>query len=135
MFLKITRGNPKQCRDHVNFIFTLPGCGKNGARKETILTNLIGKVGSHLPHSFVWWSLYYPLPPLFFPQAMGGFLMVIDIDGVILYASDNMRSFLTLTPHDVIGHSIHDLVKSETDREIIRKNLMPEGMEQNLHSV
>ena len=59
---------------------------------------------------------------------MGGFLMVIDIDGVVLYASDNMRSYLTLTPHDVIGHSINDFIKSETDREIIRKNLMPEGI-------
>ena len=61
------------------------------------------------------------------PQAMDGFLMVIDSDGVILYASDNMESFVALSPRDVIGHSLHDLVQSEQDSDIIRKNLQPEG--------
>ena len=53
--------------------------------------------------------------------------MVIDSDGVILYTSDNMESFVALSPRDVIGHSLHDLVQSEQDSDTIRKNLQPEG--------
>jgi light-regulated signal transduction histidine kinase (bacteriophytochrome) len=58
---------------------------------------------------------------------MDGFLMVIASDGVILYASDNMESFVALGPRDVIGHSLHDLVQSEQDSNTITKNLEPKG--------
>ena len=53
--------------------------------------------------------------------------MVIASDGMILYASDNMESFVALKPHDVIGHSLHDLVQSDQDRDTIRQNLEPKG--------
>lgn len=55
--------------------------------------------------------------------------MVVDSDGVILYASDNMESFVSLNPRDVIGHSLHDLVQSEEDKEIVTTNLQPKGMQ------
>jgi transcriptional regulator with PAS, ATPase and Fis domain len=82
--------------------------GENGAHKENVLTNLID-------------------------QAMDGFLMVIASDGVILYASDNMESFVALGPRDVIGHSLHDLVQSEQDSNTITKNLEPKGNQLNQH--
>ena len=53
--------------------------------------------------------------------------MVIASDGVILYASDNMESFVALKPRDVIGHSLHDFVQSDKDRDTIRQNLEPKG--------
>jgi PAS domain-containing protein len=60
-------------------------------------------------------------------EAMDGFLMVIASDGVILYASENMESFVALSPRDVIGHSLHDFVQSEQDSKTITKNLEPKG--------
>ena len=59
---------------------------------------------------------------------MDGFLMVIASDGVILYASENIESFVALSPRDVIGHSLHDLVQSEQDSNTITKNLEPKGI-------
>ena len=53
--------------------------------------------------------------------------MVMASDGVILYASDNMESFVALKPRDVIGHSLHDLVQSDQDRDTITQNLEPKG--------
>ena len=53
--------------------------------------------------------------------------MVIDSDGLILYTSDNMESFVALSPRDVIGHSLHDFVQSEQDSDTIRNNLQPKG--------
>ena len=61
-------------------------------------------------------------------QAMDGFLMVIASDGVILYASENMESFVALSPRDVIGHCLHDFVQSEQDSKTITKNLEPKGV-------
>ena len=46
---------------------------------------------------------------------------------MILYSSENMEKFVGLNPRDVIGHSLHDLVESEDDKETIRENLQPKG--------
>ena len=43
--------------------------------------------------------------------------MVVDSDATILYASTNMESLVGLNPHDVIGHSLNDLVESESDSQ------------------
>ena len=45
----------------------------------------------------------------------------------MLYASDSLQGHVGLNPRDVIGRSIHDLVQSEDDSEIIRDNLQPRG--------
>ena len=58
--------------------------------------------------------------------------MVIASDGGILYASDNMESFVALNPRDVIGHSLHDLVQSQQDSDTITKNLQPKGKKSSL---
>ena len=56
-------------------------------------------------------------------------MMVVASDGVILYASDNIETFVALNPRDVIGHSLHDLVQSDQDRDTISSNLKPKGIE------
>ena len=45
----------------------------------------------------------------------------------MLYASDSLQGHVGLNQRDVIGHSIHDIVQSEEDSEIIRDNLQPRG--------
>ena len=45
----------------------------------------------------------------------------------MLYASDSLQGHVWLNPRDVIGHSIHDIVQSKEDSEIIRDNLQPRG--------
>ena len=60
-------------------------------------------------------------------QAMDGFLMVLAYDATILYVSDNLESYMGLSPRDVIGHTVHDLVQSQEDSETIRENLLPKG--------
>jgi PAS domain S-box-containing protein len=62
---------------------------------------------------------------------MDGFLFVLDPDGMILYASENLEKFVGLNPRDVIGHSLHDLVESGEDSETIRENLKPKGTQMN----
>ena len=62
---------------------------------------------------------------------MDGFLLVIDSDATILYASTNMESFVGLNPRDVIGHSLDDLVESESDSQTIRENLEAKGTQWN----
>ena len=53
--------------------------------------------------------------------------MVIDSDGVILYASDNIKSFVALDARDVIGFSLHNFVLSQQDSYTLTKNLEPDG--------
>ena len=60
-------------------------------------------------------------------QAIDGFLLVLAGDATVLYASDSLQGHVGLNPRDVIGHSIHDIVQSKEDSEIIRDNLQPRG--------
>ena len=60
-------------------------------------------------------------------QAIDGFLLVLAGDGTVLFASDSLQGHVGLNPRDVIGHSIHDIVQSKEDSEIIRDNLQPRG--------
>ena len=53
--------------------------------------------------------------------------MVLAYDATILYVSDNLESYMGLSPRDVIGHTVHDLVQSQEDSETIRENLLPKG--------
>ena len=54
--------------------------------------------------------------------------MVIGSDGMILYASDKMETFMGLSPRDVIGHSLHDLVETDEDSKTIDENLETKGL-------
>ena len=114
-------------RSRVIYVFLYTGCSESGSCKENILKNLLDKVGN----SFLSFAVGHThtlspsLPPLSL-QAMSGFLMVIGCDGIVLYASTNVESILGQCPHDLIGHSLYDLVLSEVDKDVIRNNLMPE---------
>ena len=57
---------------------------------------------------------------------MDGFLIALDKDATILYASESITTYIGLTQHDVIGQSLHDITHPD-DRELIKDNLMPKA--------
>lgn len=57
---------------------------------------------------------------------MDGFLLVLDKDATILFASESITSHIGLTQHDVIGQNLVD-VTHPNDKEIIGDNLVPKA--------
>lgn len=57
---------------------------------------------------------------------MDGFLIALDKDATILYASESITSYIGLTQHDVIGQCLEDITHPD-DKEIIQDNLSPKA--------
>ena len=57
---------------------------------------------------------------------MDGFLINLDKDATILYASESITSYIGLTQHDVIGQDLIDITHPD-DKEIIEDNLTPKA--------
>lgn len=57
-------------------------------------------------------------------EALDGFILVLDKEGTILYASDSITDIVGLTQHDVIGQNLSDITEEE-DLSTITKNLLP----------
>lgn len=57
---------------------------------------------------------------------MDGFLIAMDTEATILYASESITSYIGLTQHDVIGQCLEDITHPD-DMEIIRENLSPKA--------
>lgn len=57
---------------------------------------------------------------------MDGFLIAMDKNAVILFASESITSYIGLTQHDVIGQNLEDITHPD-DAEIIKDNLMPKA--------
>lgn len=59
-----------------------------------------------------------------FADALDGFLLALDKDATILFASEPITSYIGLTQHDVIGQNLVDITHPD-DQEIISDNLSP----------
>lgn len=57
---------------------------------------------------------------------MDGFLIALDKDATILFASESITMYIGLTQHDVIGQSLDDITHPD-DKEIIQENLSPKA--------
>ena len=57
---------------------------------------------------------------------MDRFLIVLDKDATILYASESITSYIGLTQHDVIGQCLDDITHPD-DKELIKDNLTPKA--------
>jgi len=57
-------------------------------------------------------------------QALSGFLMLLNADGDIYYASENVESFLGFMQSDLLHQSVFELIHSE-DREELRQAILP----------
>ena len=60
------------------------------------------------------------------PQPMDRFLIVLDKDATILYASESITSYIGLTQRDVIGQCLNDITHPD-DKELIKDNLTPKA--------
>ncbi|VDM51726.1 unnamed protein product, partial [Angiostrongylus costaricensis] len=57
-------------------------------------------------------------------KSLGGFLLIVNDNGEIYYASENIENFLGFHQSDVLHQSLYDLIHSE-DRDDIRQQLNP----------
>ncbi|KAL4641822.1 hypoxia-inducible factor 1-alpha-like [Arapaima gigas] len=70
-------------------------------------------------------------------KALEGFLMVLSVDGDMVYLSENVNNYVGLTQFDLIGHSIFDFLHPcdhEEMRDVLIHNIdtPKKAMEQNI---
>jgi len=63
-------------------------------------------------------------------QAMDGFLLVLDKDGEILFASEGITEYVGLSQQDVVGQNLFDITQTD-DAKKIEDCLKPSGTKPN----